>query len=55
MRPSLERWPTNAKEAPSSHDVRMTPLDTNPIFQQGAFTFQKGISIFSQNFGQFEK
>ena len=31
MIPSLEGWPTKAKEAPSSHEVRMTPLDTNPV------------------------
>ena len=30
--PSLEGWPTKAKEAPSSHEVRLTPLDTNPVF-----------------------
>ena len=31
--PSLEGWPTKAKEAPSPHDVRLAPLDTNPVFQ----------------------
>ena len=31
--PSLEGWPTKAKEAPSPHEVRLAPLDTNPIFQ----------------------
>ena len=30
---SLEGWPTKAKEAPSPHEVRLTPLDTNPVFQ----------------------
>ena len=30
--PSLEGWPTKAKEAPSLQDVRLTPLDTNPVF-----------------------
>ena len=31
--PSLEGWPTKAKEAPSPHEVRLTPLDTtNPVF-----------------------
>ena len=29
MIPSLERWPIKAKEAP----LRLTPLDTNPVFQ----------------------
>ena len=30
--PSLEGWPTKAKDAPSSHEVRLTLLDTNPVF-----------------------
>ena len=33
MTPSLEGWPTNAKKAPSPHEVRLIPLDTNPVFQ----------------------
>ena len=33
MTPSLEGWPTKAKEAPFPHEVRMSPLDTNPVFQ----------------------
>ena len=33
MTPSLEKWPTKAKEATSPHEVRLTPLDTNPLFQ----------------------
>ena len=33
MIPSLEGWPTKAKEAPSPHEVRMSLLDTNPVFQ----------------------
>ena len=32
MIPSLEGWPTKAKEAPSPHEVRLAPLDTNPVF-----------------------
>ena len=32
MTPSLKGWPTEAKEAPSPHEVRLTPLDTNPVF-----------------------
>ena len=32
MTPSLEGWPTKTKEAPSPHEVRLTPLDTNPVF-----------------------
>ena len=31
--PSLKGWPTKAKEALSPHEVRLTPLDTNPVFQ----------------------
>ena len=31
--PSLEGWPTKAKEAPSPHEVRLASLDTNPVFQ----------------------
>ena len=33
MTPSLEGWPTKAKEAPSPYEVRLAPLDTNPVFQ----------------------
>ena len=31
--PSLEGWPTKAEEVYSPHEVRLTPLDTNPVFQ----------------------
>ena len=30
---SLEGLPTKAEEAPSPHEVKMAPLDTNPVFQ----------------------
>ena len=33
MIPLLAEWPTKAKEAPSPHEVRLTPLDTRPVFQ----------------------
>ena len=33
MTPSLEGSPTNAKEAPYPKEVRLAPLDTNPVFQ----------------------
>ena len=33
MIPSLEGWPTKTKEVPSPHEVRLAPLDTNPVFQ----------------------
>ena len=32
MIPSLEGWSTKDKEAPSPHEVRLAPLDTNPAF-----------------------
>ena len=32
MTPSLEGSLTKAKEAPSPHEVGLTPLDTNPVF-----------------------
>ena len=32
MIPSLEGLPTKAKEAPSPLEVRLAPLDTNPVF-----------------------
>ena len=31
--PSEDRWPTKPKEAPSPHEVRLTPLDIIPVFQ----------------------
>ena len=34
MAPSLEGWPTKAKEAPSSHEVRLAPLDTNQCLRE---------------------
>ena len=33
MTPSLEGWPTKAKEVPSPNEVRLAPLDTNPVFE----------------------
>ena len=36
----LEGWPTKAKEAPSPHQLRLTPLDTNPVFQSLRGDFQ---------------
>ena len=32
MIPSLKEWSTKAKEARSPHEVKLTPLDTNPVF-----------------------
>ena len=31
--PPLEVGPTKAKEAPSPHKVRLTPLESKPVFQ----------------------
>ena len=31
--PSLEGWPTKVKEAATPHEVRLTPMCTNPAFQ----------------------
>ena len=33
MTPLLEGLPTKAEETPSPHEVRLAPLDTNPVFQ----------------------
>ena len=33
MTPSLEGWPANATETPFPHEVRLTPLDPNPVLQ----------------------
>ena len=33
MTPPLEGWLTKVKESPSPHEVRLTPQDTNPVFQ----------------------
>ena len=50
--PSLEGLPTKAKEAPSPHEVRLTPLDTNPVFQslggRGGGGIIKQLSIIKQ-------
>ena len=39
MTPSLEGWPTKAKEAPSPYEVRLDPLDTNRVFQSLSIIF----------------
>ena len=41
MTPSLEMWPTKAKEASSRHEVRLAPLDTNPVFNIAVEKFNK--------------
>ena len=47
MIPSLEGWPTKAKEAPSPHEVRMSPLDTNSVFQSlGGYGFDMALLYF---------
>ena len=54
MTPSLEGWPTKAKEAPSPHEVRLTPLDTNPVYQclgveflESGLFFENGAEMLS--------
>ena len=32
LTPSLEGWPTKAKEAPSPIELRLNMLDTDPVF-----------------------
>ena len=32
MIPSVAGYPTKSKEAPSPHEVTLTPLDTSPVF-----------------------
>ena len=52
MTPSLEGWPTKAIETPP-HKVRLTPLDTNPVFQCLGETYLLELSIL-QNFKIFK-
>ena len=42
MAPSLEEWPIKTKEAPSPHEVRLTPMDINPVFE----CLRKSIALF---------
>ena len=51
MTPSLEGWPTKAKEAPSPHEVRLTPLDTNPVFLMSRGMSQGMSSILNVSVG----
>ena len=57
MTPSLEGSPTKAKEAPSPHEVRLTLLETNPVFQclgdnnlLTSFRLPKQIVIWSSSY-----
>ena len=46
MTPSLEGLPTKAKEAPSPHKVRLSPVDINPVSQcLGGIVFRASISM----------
>ena len=47
---SLEGWPTKAKEAPSPHEVRLAPLDTNPVFQRNKHRKKLPSKIFQSYF-----
>ena len=52
MTPSLEGWPTKAKEAPSPHEVRLALLDTNPIFLM-PWGYQMNFFVGAQTCDQF--
>ena len=39
--PSLEGWSTKVKKVPSPHQVRLGPLDTNPVLQCLGCYFQR--------------
>ena len=45
MTPSLEGSPTKAKEAPSPHEVRLAPLDTNPVEFSSPLSFAMSFFI----------
>ena len=48
--PSLAGLQTKAKEAPSPHEVRLAPLDTNPVFQSlGSATLILSFKIVLSN------
>ena len=53
MIPSLEGWPTKAKEAPSPHEVRLAPVDTKPVFQCLVFRIVRSVGVSSACFGFF--
>ena len=44
--PSLEGWQTKAKEAHSPHEVRLAPLDTNPVFQSLGAVIKLSLSLY---------
>ena len=52
MTPSLEGWPTKAKEAPSPYEVRLAPLDTNPVFQSLGENLQTFAKILLEKYLQ---
>ena len=53
--PSLEGWPTKAKEGPSPHEIRLTPLDTNLVFQcLGGINVRLSASERKSSFEQME-
>ena len=52
---SLEEWQTKAKVAPSPHEVRLSPLDTNTVFQclgEKAFYISKKITSYTSVYPQ---
>ena len=42
---SLEGWPTEAKKATSPHEVKLTLLDNNPVFQYLGNKYEISITI----------
>ena len=51
MTPSLEEWPTKAKEAPSPHEVRLVPLDISTTkYYSTLYTNYNTIIISSAKF-----
>ena len=55
MTPSLEGWPTKAKEAPSPHELRLALLDTNPVFQSLGEELSSVLSPLHKHFETDEK
>ena len=45
MTPSLEVWPTKTKEALSPPELKLAPLDTNPVFPCLTTTIPEDIKL----------
>ena len=46
--PSLEGWPTKAREAPSPYEVRLTVLDTNAVFKYLKNPYQESYILWNK-------